>query len=140
MYAGFIIAFIMALIASLLNEENAGSLLAGYNTMAEDKKKNVDFKAIVKLHHIVFYTIAAILAVSNLSIFFIDNEKMVPISIILTISWGLIPLFIFGKKHDKNEYKSWQKWFQLFVIALLFFGGLLLSYLIWTTPINELNL
>ena len=40
MYAGFIIAFIMALIASLLNEENAGSLLAGYNTMAEDKKKN----------------------------------------------------------------------------------------------------
>lgn len=140
MYVGFIIAFIMALIASLLNEENAGSLLAGYNTMAEDKKKNVDFKAIVKLYHIVFYTIAAILAISNLSTFFIDNEKIVPIAIILTMSWGLIPLFILGKKYDKNEYKSWQKWFQIFIIALLFFGGLLLSYFIWSTPLNELNL
>src|SRR5690606_10271605 len=140
MYAGFIIAFIVALIASLLNEENAGSLLAGYNTMAEDKKKNVDFKAIVKLHHIVFYSIAAILAISNLLIFFIKNEKLVPIVIILTISWGLIPLFIFGKKYDKNEYKSWQKWFQMFMIALLFFGGLFLSYMIWSIPLNELNI
>lgn len=130
----------MALIASLLNEENAGSLLAGYNTMAEDKKKNVDFKAMAKLHHIVFYSIAAILAISNLSIFFTDNEKLVPISIILTMSWGLILLFIFGKKYDKNEYKSWQKWFQIFMIALLFLGGLIVSYFIYTTPLNELNL
>jgi len=137
MYAGFIIAFIVALIASLLNEENAGSLLAGYNTMAEDKKKNVDFKAIVKIYHIVFYTIAAILTISNLLIFFIKNEKLVPIVIILTMSWGLIPLFIFGKKYDKNIYKSWQKWFQQFMIAVLFLSGLLLSYLIYTTPLNE---
>lgn len=140
MYTGFIIAFIMALIASLLNEENAGSLLAGYNTMTDDKKKNVDFKGIVKLHHIVFYSIAAVLTIANLLVFFIDNEKLVPIAIILSISWGLIPLFIFGKKYDKNQYKSWQKGFQIFMIALLFLGGLLLSYFIYMTPLNELNL
>jgi len=39
MYAGFIIAFILCFFTSLLNEENAGSLLSGYNTMSDERKK-----------------------------------------------------------------------------------------------------
>jgi len=39
MYAGFIIAVILCFFTSLLNEENAGSLLSGYNTMAMSEKR-----------------------------------------------------------------------------------------------------
>lgn len=50
-----ICAGIMAFWASVINEESAQSILSGYNTMNEEKKKNVDFKGIAKLYRTVFF-------------------------------------------------------------------------------------
>ena len=139
MYAGFIIAFILCFFTSLLNEENAGSLLSGYNTMSDERKKNVDFKGIVKIHKIVFYSISAYLVIISLINLFVDNLKFMFIAMILGLSWGFIPLFFLGSNHDKNIYKTWEIWFQRFMLAFLFFGGLIVSYFIYTTPLNELT-
>ncbi|MEG0915701.1 MAG: DUF3784 domain-containing protein [Myroides sp.] len=139
MYAGFIIAFILCFFTSLLNEENAGSLLSAYNTMSDERKKNVDFKGIVKIHKIVFYSISAYLVIISLINLFVDNLKFMFIAMILGLSWGFIPLFFLGSNHDKNIYKTWEIWFQRFMIAFLFFGGLIISYFIYTTPLNELT-
>lgn len=139
MYAGFVIAFILCFLTSLLNEENAGSLLSGYNTMSDDRKKNVNFKGIVKIHKIVFYSISAYLVVVSLINLFIDNLKFMFIAMTLGLSWGFIPLFFLGSNHDKNVYKPWELWFQRFMLAFLFFGGLIVSYFIFITPLNELT-
>lgn len=139
MYAGFIIAFILCFFTSLLNEENAGSLLSGYNTMSDERKKNVDFKGIVKIHKIVFYSISAYLVIISLINLFIDNLKFMFIAMALGLSWGFVPLFFLGSNHDKNIYKTWEIWFQRFMLALLFFGGLIVSYFIFITPLNELT-
>ena len=140
MYAGFIIAFILCFFTSLLNEENAGSLLSGYNTMSDERKKNVNFKEIVKIHKIVFYSISAYLVIVTLINLFVDNLKFMFIAMTLGLSWGFIPLFFLGSNYDKNIYKTWEIWFQRFMLAFLFFGGLIVSYFIFITPLNELNL
>ena len=139
MYAGFIIAFILCFFTSLLNEENAGSLLSGYNTMSDERKKNVDFKEIVKIHKIVFYSISAYLVVVSLINLFVDNLKFMFIAMTLGLSWGFIPLFFLGSTYDKNVYKPWELWFQRFMIIFLFLGGLFVTYLLYTTPLNELT-
>ncbi len=139
MYAGFIIAFILCFFTSLLNEENAGSLLSGYNTMSDERKKKVNFKGIVKIHKIVFYSISAYLVIISLINLFIDNLKFMFIAMALGLSWGFIPLFFLGSNHDKNIYKTWEIWFQRFMLAFLFLGGLFVTYIIYTTPLNELT-
>lgn len=133
-------AFILSFMASILNEESAKSLLSGYNTMSDEKKKNVDFKGIAKIYQKVFYTIAALLALIGILSYFFENENLWMALFVLTVCWGLLPLFFLGKKYDTNTYNNWQKYLNYFVMCLLFFGGLLLSYIIWTTPLNELNL
>lgn len=140
MYVGFIIAFILCFFASILNEESAQSLLSGYNTMSDERKKNVNFKEIAKIYKKVFYAIAFYLACISILNLFVKNEKFLLIAIILGLSWGFIPLFFMGSSYDKNVYKKWEIGFQRFMMAFLFFGGLLLCYLIYTTPLNELNL
>lgn len=139
MYAGFIIAFILCFFTSLLNEENAGSLLSGYNTMSDERKKKVNFKGIVKIHKIVFYSISAYLVIISLINLFVDNLKFMFIAMILGLSWGFIPLFFLGSNYDKNIYKTWELWFQRFMLAFLFLGGLFVTYIIYTTPLNELT-
>ena len=139
MYAGFIIAFILCFFTSLLNEENAGSLLSGYNTMSDERKKNVNFKGLVKIYKIVFYSISAYLVIISLINLFIDNLKFMFIAMALGLSWGFIPLFFLGSNHDKNVYKPWELWFQRFMLSFLFLGGLFLTYIIYTTPLNELT-
>lgn len=139
MYAGFIIAFILCFFTSLLNEENAGSLLSGYNTMNDERKKNVNFKVIVKIYKIVFYSISAYLVIISLINLFVDNLKFMFIAMTLGLSWGFIPLFFLGSNLDKNIYKTWEIWFQRFMVAFLFLGGLIACYFIYTTPLNELT-
>lgn len=56
--ACLVCAFIMAFWGGILNEENASSLLSGYNTMSDEKKKNVDFKGVTKIYKKVFYGVA----------------------------------------------------------------------------------
>ncbi|WKW47421.1 DUF3784 domain-containing protein [Myroides sp. JBRI-B21084] len=139
MYAGFIIAFILCFFASILNEDSAQSLLSGYNTMSDERKKKVNFKEIAKIHKKVFYGIALFLTLITLSNLFIKNDNFLFISFVLGLSWGFVPLFFLGKEFDKNVYKNWEKWLQRIALAFLFFCGLIISIIIYYTPLNELR-
>ena len=72
-------AGIMSFWAGILNEENASSLLSGYNTMSDEKKKNVDFKAIVGLYKKVFYGISIAFVINGILSYFFPNDQL----------WGL---------------------------------------------------
>lgn len=139
MYMGFIGALIMSCIAAVLNEENASSLLSGYNTMSDEHKKMVDFKGITKIYKWVFNGIAIVLVVLNLLYFVLKNEKFLMIGCILAMTWGFLPLFFLGSQYDKNQYKKREKVVQIIVISILFLLGLFISYSIYSTPLNELK-
>ena len=94
----FVIAIILAFWGGMINEETAPSLLSGYNTMDDEKKKKVNFKGIAKIYNAVFYTIAALLVLIGSLSYFFENGKLWGTLFILTITWGFIPLFFLGKK------------------------------------------
>lgn len=126
-------AGIMSFWAGILNEENASSLLSGYNTMSDEKKKNVDFKAIVGLYKKVFYGISIAFVINGILSHFFPNDQLWGSILMLIFCWGMLPLFFLGKKHDPNTYSKWQYAINYFVLGLLFFGGLILSILIYTS-------
>lgn len=122
-----ICAFILAFMVSILNEESAKSLLSGYNTMSEEKKKNVDFKAIVKIFHKVFYGIAIALTIIGILSYFFKNDNLWAAMLSITGTWGLLPLFVTGKKHDTNIYSKWQIVLNYFVMLFLIVLGLVVA-------------
>ena len=76
-------------------------LIAGYNTMPEKKKKNVDVKGLASFMGNIFFVIAII----HLGGSFLDN---LGIPYIRTISIGLVALVVVymligSQKYDKNK-------------------------------------
>ena len=120
-------AFIMVFIGGILTEETAPSMLSGYNTMSDDKKKNVDFKAIVKSFQKVFYGIAIALTIIGILSYFFENENVWGALFAITITWGLLPLFFVGKNYDRNIYSKWQIYFNYFIMLFLIGLGLVIA-------------
>lgn len=120
-------AFIMVFIGGILTEETAPSMLSGYNTMSDEKKKNVDFKAIVKTFQKVFYGIAIALTIIGILSYFFENEKLWGALLAITITWGLLPLFFVGKNYDRNIYSRWQIYFNYFIMLFLIVLGLVIA-------------
>ncbi|WLD24791.1 DUF3784 domain-containing protein [Flavobacterium dauae] len=113
--------------ASILNEESAKSLLSGYNTMSDEKKKNVDFKTIVKIFHKVFYGIAITITVIGILSYFFKNDNLWAALLSIIGTWGFLPLFFTGKKHDTNIYSKWQIVLNYFVMLFLIVLGLIVA-------------
>jgi len=120
-------AFIMVFIGGILTEETAPSMLSGYNTMSDEKKKNVDFKAIVKTFQKVFYGIAIALTIIGILSYFFENEKLWGSLLAITITWRLLPLFFVGKNYDRNIYSRWQIYFNYFIMLFLIVLGLVIA-------------
>lgn len=130
--ACLVIAFILAFWGGMITEETAPSLLSGYNTLSDEKKKNVNFKEIAKIYNRLFYSIAAILVVIGVLSYFFENDNLWGALLSLTVCWGFVPLFFVGKKYDTNTYPRWQKLLNYFVLAALFFGGIIIAYMVYT--------
>lgn len=122
-----VIAFILAFWGGMITEETAPSLLSGYNTMSDEKKKNINFKGIAKIYNIVFYSIAAVLVVIGILSYFFENNNLWAALLSITVTWGLLPLFFIGKKYDPNTYPKWQIALNYTVMLFLFFCGLTLA-------------
>jgi len=127
-----VIAFIIFFIGGMVTEETAPGLLSGYNTMSDEKKKNVDFKGIAKVFQTVFFSIALILVAIGILSYFFENENFWAALLTLTCTWGFIPLFFLGKKYDLNTYSKWQYAINYFVLAFLFLLGLFLAIGVYT--------
>mgnify|MGYP003483681783 FL=1 len=120
-------AFIMVFVGGILTEETAPSMLSGYNTMSDEKKKNVDFKAIVKTFQKVFYGIALALTIIGILSYFFENDNLWGALLALTITWGFIPLFFVGKNYDRNIYSKWQIYFNYLIMLFLIVLGLVVA-------------
>jgi len=117
----------MLFIGGIVTEDSAPSLLSGYNTMSDEKKKNVDFKAIVKIFHKVFYGIAIALTIIGLLSYLIENDNLWGALISITLTWGLLPLFFVCKNYDRNIYSKWQIYLNYFVMLFLIILGLVIA-------------
>ena len=126
-----VMAFIMVFIGGIVTEESAPSLLSGYNTMSDEKKKNVDFKAIVKIFHKVFYGIAIALTMIGILSYFFENDNLWGALLSITVTWGLLPLFFVGKKYDTNIYSKWQIYLNYFVMLFLIILGLVIAFSVY---------
>lgn len=122
-----VIAFILVFVAGITTEESAPSLLSGYNTMNNEKKKNVDFKGLVKVFHKVFYGIAVTLTIIGILSYFFENDNLWASLISIIMTWGFLPLFFLGKKYDPNVYSKWQKIINYFVMFFLIALGLIIA-------------
>lgn len=122
-----VMAFIMIFIGGIVTEESAPNLLSGYNTLSDEKKKNVDFKAIVKIFHKVFYGIAITLIIIGILSYFFKNDNLWAALLSIAVTWGLLPLFFVGKKYDKNIYSKWQIYLNYFVMLFLIVLGLVIA-------------
>ena len=131
---GLVLAFCFTFIAGILNEENADTLMAGYNTMSDERKKKVDFKGLTLLFKQTFYTMAVLIAVLSLLQLVVEEERILIVSIILISSFGPASLMIRSKQYDSNSYKKWEMPIQYSVISILVAGGIVLSFLLWTQP------
>ena len=120
-------AFIMVFIGGILTEETAPSMLSGYNTMSDEKKKNINFKAIVKTFHKVFYGIAIALTIIGILSYFFENDNLWGALLAITVTWGLLPLFFVGKNYDRNIYSKWQIYFNYFIMLFLIVLGLVIA-------------
>jgi len=129
-----ICAGIMAFWASVINEESAQSILSGYNTMSEEKKKNVDFKGIAKLYRTVFFSIAAAMLIISVLSYFFANESLWIALLILVFCWGLLPLFFLTKKYDTNSYSKPQLIVNYSVMILMCVGGFVIAFLFFIDP------
>lgn len=139
MYTGFIKAFVFIFIAGITNNENADSLLAGYNTMSDEKKKNVDFKSIVRKLKQTMYTAAVLLIMVGLLNFVIDNQKIIVLAYLNITVIACVYLLMGTQKFDTNHYSFWEKLLPQCIVVFLILALIFGNYYIWITPLEELK-
>lgn len=120
-------AFVLVFWGGMITEETAPSLLSGYNTMSDEKKKNVDFNGIAKIYNRVFYGIAIALTIIGILSYFFKNDNLWAALLSIIGTWGLLPLFFLGKKYDTNIYSKWQILLNYFLMLFLIVLGLVVA-------------
>lgn len=120
-------AFVLVFWGGMITEETAPSLLSGYNTMSDEKKKNVDFNGIAKIYNRVFYGIAIALTIIGILSYFFKNDNLWAALLSIIGTWGLLPLFFLGKKYDTNFYSKWQILLNYFLMLFLIVLGLVVA-------------
>lgn len=102
--SGLLPALLLVLIAFLIKFKKVYWLISGYNTMSEEKKKNVDIEGLAGFIFVFCLMIAGIIAIAALFMFF---GKMAFAGVVFAL---LIPAIIFGlvraQKYDANSRNS----------------------------------
>jgi uncharacterized membrane protein len=79
------------------------NLIAGYNTMPKEKKKNIDIKGYSTLFRNCFVLMGLIIIVGNYFLVWLKLETL-NLYIITVSVVGVLPfLFVMGKKYDHNK-------------------------------------
>ena len=77
-------------------------LIAGYNTMPEKKKKNVDISGFASLMRNCFVLMGLMIIVGHYTLFYLGLIKLTDFLILISILIILPILIIKGRKYDKN--------------------------------------
>ena len=101
MLLGFIFTGFMLIVVGLLVKKYP-NLLAGYNTLSEDKKKEIDIEKVSTIARNVIVLTGAAVVDASIIMYFIEVSKKIQINIIsVIIVLGLVVLIIWSNRVPK---------------------------------------
>lgn len=101
MLLGFIFTGFMLIIVGLLVKQYP-NLLAGYNTLSEDKKKEIDIEKVSTIARNVIVLTGAAVIDASIIMYFIEVSKKIQVNIIsVIIILGLVVLIIWSNRVPK---------------------------------------
>ena len=101
MLLGFIFTGFMLIIVGLLVKQYP-NLLAGYNTLSEDKKKEIDIEKVSTIARNVIVLTGAAVIDASIIMYFIEVSKKIQVNIIsVIIVLGLVVLIIWSNRVPK---------------------------------------
>ena len=101
MLLGFIFTGFMLIIVGLLVKQYP-NLLAGYNTLSEDKKKEIDIEKVSTIARNVIVLTGAAVIDASIIMYFIEVSKKIQVNIVsLIIVLGLVVLIIWSNRVPK---------------------------------------
>lgn len=101
MLLGFIFTGFMLIIVGLLVKQYP-NLLAGYNTLSEDKKKEIDIEKVSTIARNVIVLTGAAVVDASIIMYFIEVSKKIQVNIIsVIIVLGLVVLIIWSNRVPK---------------------------------------
>lgn len=121
-----IIGLIYVGISYLLTPDNADGMLAGYNTMSDERKKLYDITSIVKTMKLtfrwlgIFIGIAGVIAISL---------KWPIIAQVILLSVTIIPLMITSIYTRLKYSKDPMRWYDWLIPIVISIGSVYLTYL-----------
>ena len=101
MLLGFIFTGFMLIIVGLLVKQYP-NLLAGYNTLSEDQKKEIDIEKVSTIARNVIVLTGAAVIDASIIMYFIEVSKKIQVNIIsVIIVLGLVVLIIWSNRVPK---------------------------------------
>jgi uncharacterized membrane protein len=101
MFLGFIFTGFILIVAGLLVKLNP-NLLAGYNTMPEEKKKEIDIEKVSTIARNVLVLMGAAVIDASIIMYFFEVSKKIQVNIIsLIIVLGVVILIIWSNRVPK---------------------------------------
>ena len=101
MFLGFIFTGVILIVVGLLVKLNP-NLLAGYNTMLEEKKKEIDIEKVSTIARNVLVLMGAAVIDASIIMYFFKVSKKIQVNIIsLIIVLGVVILIIWSNRVPK---------------------------------------
>ena len=98
MLQGFIFSGLILIVVGLL-VKNHPNLLAGYNTMSEEKKKEIDIEKVSTIARNVLVLTGAAVIDTSIIMYFFEVSKKIQVNIIsVTIVLGVVVLIIWANR------------------------------------------
>ncbi|WP_448607435.1 DUF3784 domain-containing protein [Paenimyroides ceti] len=119
MTAVVILAIIFVVLGTILTTKNADSLLSGYNTMSDEKRRNIEIEQLIPFLNRSFKTIGLIILITGTFAYFIKNEKLYISALALFPIISAIIILLYSKKYNKNIPTRFEKVMSIMVLIIL---------------------
>ena len=97
-----ITAIFLILLGIVIKHGKMYNLIAGYNTMSPEEKKNVDIVGFSTLMRNSFVIMGVLIIVGHYFLEYLELFKLIPFVILLIVCIGLPILLILGRRYNKN--------------------------------------
>ena len=111
----FVIAIMYIGISFLLTATNADSMLAGYNTLSEERKKLYDITSTVNIINRTVRCTGIVLALLGIVFYFIDVSEFIHFIILI---FSIIPLLassVYARLKYSTDPMRWYEWVLYFI-------------------------
>ncbi|MDM1396121.1 DUF3784 domain-containing protein [Myroides odoratimimus] len=111
----FVIAIMYIGISFLLTHTNADSILAGYNTLSEERKKLYDITSTVNIINRTVRCTGIVLALLGIVFYFIDVSEFIHFIILIFSVLPLLISNIYARLKYSTDPMRWYEWLLYFI-------------------------